>query len=135
MRGIPLGDHMRELFMAFGVVAGLISAPPGESASEGADKSMYQMIVKIILIVMTLGWVLTGITAKIAYDQATRNQEALIKEMACYRTSMDTMSREHEVVKSIQARVLEELKVMHQTDNEIWRAIRLGVKVEKENRE
>ena len=133
MRGINM--HLHELFTAFGVVAGLAAAPPGEAASDGADKSMYQMIVKIILIVMTLGWVLTGITAKIAYDQATRNQEALIHEMACYRSSMDTMIREHEVVKNNQARVMEELKTMHQTDNEIWHAIRLGVKVEKENRQ
>ena len=122
MRGMNM--HLHELFTAFGVVAGLAAAPPGEAASDGADKSMYQMIVKIILIVMTLGWVLTGITAKIAYDQATRNQEALIKEMACYRNSMDTMSREHEVVKSNQARVLEELKNLHQTDEEMWRFLR-----------
>ena len=122
MRGIQM--HLNELWTAFGVVAGLIAAPPGEAASDGPDRSMYQMIVKIILIVMTTGWVLTGITAKIAYDQASKNQEVMLNEFKCMRGQQDTLLREHEVVKNTQARVVEELKNLHTMDEEMWRFLR-----------
>ena len=126
MRGINM--HLQELFTAFGIVAGLTNAPPGEAASEGTEKSLYTLIVKIILVTVTLGWVLTGIFAKIAYDQEVRNQTefrtTVLAEFKSMRSCTDTLLKEHEVVKANQARVLEDLKILHQTDEEMWRFLR-----------
>jgi len=126
-------EHLKDFLTATAVVVGLASAPPGEAASSG-DGISKPLLVQIAVWAMLLGWVTTGIIGKAWYDQSQRNQVAIIEKLNKFEEKMIKMSEEHEVVKANQARVLDEVRCLHQADADIWKAIREGVRVEKENR-